>query len=163
MARQSASELFEYYEGTVLSILGFVHLAAGDASAAREAWEAARQRTGMDPTFASTYNWAAGSGVGVWRSRSGPSLGRRRRSGDEGLLSYPISLASRARVEIAQGELDAADAMPTTRSIWRPDLRAISSFRLRSTAWPLRRATQATTCQRRDCSAPPTQPASTWA
>ena len=36
-----------------------MHLAAGDASAAREAWEAARERTGMDPQMASIYIWAA--------------------------------------------------------------------------------------------------------
>ncbi len=108
MARQSASELFEYYEGTVLSILGFVHLAAGDASAAREAWEAARQRTGMDPTFASTYNWAALAALACGDLAAG------RRWADDVVAAtkgcyLSISLASRARVEIEQGELDAAE------------------------------------------------------
>jgi predicted ATPase/class 3 adenylate cyclase/DNA-binding CsgD family transcriptional regulator len=107
-ARQSASELFEYYEGTVLSILGFVHLAAGDASAAREAWEAARQRTGMDPQIASTYNWAALGALACG------DLAAARRWADDVVAAtkgcyLPISLASRARVEIAQGELDAAE------------------------------------------------------
>ncbi|WP_006247018.1 LuxR family transcriptional regulator [Mycolicibacterium tusciae] len=108
MARQSASELFEYYEGTVLSILGFVHLAGGDASAAREVWEAARQRTGMDPTFASTYNWAAVAALACG------DLASARRWADDVVSAtkgcyLSISLASRARVEIAQGELDAAE------------------------------------------------------
>ena len=107
-ARQSASELFEYYEGTVLSILGFVHLAAGDASAAREAWEAARQRTGMDPQIASTYNWAALAALACG------DLAAARRWADDVVAAtkgcyLPISLAARARVEIAQGELDAAE------------------------------------------------------
>jgi predicted ATPase/class 3 adenylate cyclase/DNA-binding CsgD family transcriptional regulator len=107
-ARQSASELFEYYEGTVLSILAFVHLAAGDASAAREAWGAARQRTGMDPAFASTYNWAAVAALACG------DLAAARRWADDVVSAtkgcfLSISLASRARVEIARGELDAAE------------------------------------------------------
>ncbi len=107
-ARQSASELFEYYEGTVLSILGFVHLAAGDPSAARKAWEAARQRTGMDPQIAGTFNWAAVAALACG------DLPAARRWADDVVAATngcypPISLASRARVEIAQGELDAAE------------------------------------------------------
>jgi DNA-binding CsgD family transcriptional regulator len=106
-ALHSASELFEYYEGTALSIFGFVHLAAGDASAAREAWEAARQRTGMDPQIASTYNWAA-----VAQLACGDPSAARRWADDvvaatKGCV-LSVSLASRARVEIAGGELDAA-------------------------------------------------------
>ena len=66
---------------------GIVHLAAGDASAAWEAWEAARERTGMNPQMASIYNWAALARVGMRRSRSSPSLGRRCRVGDTGLRS----------------------------------------------------------------------------
>ena len=107
-AHHSASELFEYYEGTVLSIIGFVHLAAGDASAAREAWEAARQRTGMDPQIASTYNWAAVAALACGE------LAAARRWADDVVSAtkgcyLSISLASRARVEIARGELDAAE------------------------------------------------------
>ena len=107
-AHHSASELFEYYEGTVLSIIGFVHLAAGDASAAREAWEAARQRTGMDPQIASTYNWAAVAALACG------DLAAARRWADDVVSAtkgcyLSISLASRARVEIARGELDAAE------------------------------------------------------
>ncbi len=107
-AHHSASELFEYYEGTVLSVLGFVHLTAGDASAAREAWEAARQRTGMNPQIASTYNWAAVAALACG------DLAAARRWADDVVSAttgcyLSISLASRARVEIAQGELDAAE------------------------------------------------------
>jgi predicted ATPase/DNA-binding CsgD family transcriptional regulator len=107
-ALHSASELFEYYEGTALSIFGFVHLAAGDASAAREAWEAARQRTGMAPQIASTYNWAA-----VAQLACGDPSAARRWADDvvaatKGCV-LSVSLASRARVEIAGGELDAAE------------------------------------------------------
>jgi hypothetical protein len=35
------------------------HLAAGDASAAWEEFEVARQRSGMHTQTSSTYNWAA--------------------------------------------------------------------------------------------------------
>ena len=49
-----ASELFEYYEGPVYTALAHVHLAAGDATAAWEAYEAALNRSGMDLRIAST-------------------------------------------------------------------------------------------------------------
>ena len=56
---QSVSELFEYREGFAYTAFGMAHLAAGDASAAWEAFETARQRSGMDYQTSSTYNWAA--------------------------------------------------------------------------------------------------------
>ena len=107
-ALHSASELFEYYEGTVLSTFGFVHLAAGDASAAWGAWEAARQRIGMDPHTASTYSWAALAPLACG------DLAAARRWADDA-VSLPkgsylaLALASRARLEIAQSELEAAE------------------------------------------------------
>jgi hypothetical protein len=53
-----ASELFEYYAGSVDTAFAHVHLAAGDAAAASEAFEAARNRTGLDLRIASTSRWA---------------------------------------------------------------------------------------------------------
>ena len=48
-ALQRASELFEFHQDCVHAAFGIVHLAAGDASAAWEAYEAARERTGDGP------------------------------------------------------------------------------------------------------------------
>ncbi len=105
---ESASELFEYYEGPAYTAFACVHLAAGDASAAWEAWEAARQRTGMDPQTASTYNWAALAPLACG------DLAAARCWADDVVAAttgcfLSVSLASRARVEIAQGEFDAAE------------------------------------------------------
>ena len=85
-----------------------MHLAAGDAPAAWEAWEAARQRTGMDPQVASTFDWAALAPMACG------DLAAARRWADDVVSAtkgcfLSDSLASRARVEIARGELDAAE------------------------------------------------------
>ena len=85
-----------------------VHLAAGDASAAWEAYEAARERTAMDPQTASIYNWAALAPLACG------DLAAARRWADDVVSatkgwSLAAALTSRARVEIAQGELDAAE------------------------------------------------------
>ena len=49
VALERASDFFDSHSGIVYSAFGIVHLAAGDASAAWEAYEAARERTAMDP------------------------------------------------------------------------------------------------------------------
>jgi len=87
-----------------LSTLGFVHLAAGAASAAREAWEAARKPTGMISDCVDL-QLGGGGAVGMRRSVSWTDDVVAATKGC--LLS--VSLASRARVEFVQCELDAAE------------------------------------------------------
>ena len=106
--RQSASEVLESFEGVVYSAFGAVHLAAGDASAAWEAYEAARERTAMHPQTASIYNWAALAPLACG------DLAAARRWADDVVSatkgwSLAAALTSRARVEIAQGELEKAE------------------------------------------------------
>ena len=106
--RRSASELMESFEGLDYSAFGVVHLAAGDASAAWEAYEGARERTAMHPQTASIYNWAALAPLACG------DLAAARRWADDVVSatkgwSLAAALTSRSRVEIAQGELDAAD------------------------------------------------------
>ena len=117
---ESASELFEYYEGPAYTAFACVHLAAGDASAAWEAWEAARQRTGMDPQTASTYNWAALAPLACGDLAAARCWADDVVAATTGCL-LSVSLASRARVEIAQGEFDAAERDAYKALDWRPD------------------------------------------
>ena len=90
------------------SALGTVHLAAGDASAAWEEYEAARERTAMDPLTAGIYTWAPLAPLAC-----GELAAARRWADDVASVttawSLAASLTSRARVLIAQGELDAAE------------------------------------------------------
>jgi predicted ATPase/class 3 adenylate cyclase/DNA-binding CsgD family transcriptional regulator len=107
-ARRSASALFEFYEGPVHTAFGIAHLAAGDASAAWQAYEAARQCSGMDLQIAATYSWAALAPLACG------DLAAARRWADDVVVAtrgrgLSIALASRASVVIAQGELDAAE------------------------------------------------------
>ncbi len=74
-ALSHASELFEYYEGSVHTAVAHAHLAAGDATAAWEAFEAARARSGLDLRIASTLQLGGACAVGMWRSRTSPVAG----------------------------------------------------------------------------------------
>ena len=107
-ARRSASALFEFYEGPVHTAFAIAHLAAGDAPAAWRAYETARQCSGLDAQIASTYCWAPLAPLACG------DLAAARRWADDVVpvtrgRGLSNSLASRARVEIAQGELDAAE------------------------------------------------------
>ena len=66
----------ESITGIAYAALGTVHLATGDASAAWEAYEAARERTAMDPMTASMYTLGAACPAGMRRSRRCPPMGR---------------------------------------------------------------------------------------
>jgi predicted ATPase/class 3 adenylate cyclase/DNA-binding CsgD family transcriptional regulator len=107
-ARRSASELFEHYEGMVDTASGVMHLAAGDAAAAWEAYEAARQRAGMDPHIASTHCWAPLAPLACGDLAAARLWADDVVSVTKGCF-LSLSLAARARVEIAQSELDAAE------------------------------------------------------
>ncbi|WP_297698316.1 LuxR family transcriptional regulator [Mycobacterium sp.] len=107
-ARSSASALFEFYEGPVHTAFGIANLAAGDASAAWKAYEAARRCGGMDLQIASTFSSAALAPLACG------DLAAARRWADDVVAvtkgrGLSVSLATRARVEIAQGEFDAAE------------------------------------------------------
>ncbi|MGN6336892.1 response regulator transcription factor, partial [Mycobacterium sp.] len=103
-----ASDFMENYTGIAYAAWGTVHLASGGAAAAWEAYEAARVRTVMDPMTASMYHWAplAPMACGDFTAA--------RRWADEVISStttwgVAATLTSRSRVELAQGELDAAE------------------------------------------------------
>jgi predicted ATPase/class 3 adenylate cyclase/DNA-binding CsgD family transcriptional regulator len=112
-ARASAVENLErtsesqFNAGIAHAALGTVHLAAGDASSAWAAYEAARERTVMDPMTSGIYTWAALAPLTCG------DLAAARRWADDVVSattawSLSAALTSRSRVEIAQGELDAA-------------------------------------------------------
>lgn len=107
-ALRSASALFEYYEGPVHTAFGISHLAAGDAAAACTAYEKALRCSGMDLQIASTYVWAPLAAL------ASGDLPAARRWADDVVAATKgcgrsVALISRSRVEIAQGELDAAE------------------------------------------------------
>ena len=56
---ERASDFFDSTTAAVYAGLAHVHLAAGDATAAWEAYEAARELTGMYSQTAPLYTWAA--------------------------------------------------------------------------------------------------------
>ena len=88
--------------------MGNVHLAAGDASAAWEAYEAARERTEMNPWTAGIYTWAPLAPLACGDLAAARRWADDVVSSNEG-WSLAAALTSRSRVEIAQGELDAAE------------------------------------------------------
>jgi predicted ATPase/class 3 adenylate cyclase/DNA-binding CsgD family transcriptional regulator len=108
VAYQRVTDLFEAYTGIVDAALAYVHLAAGDAAAAWEAFETARERTAMDPQLAPMHIWAALAPLAC-----GELTAARRWADDVVSATTGWSLAaatvSRARVELAQGELAAAE------------------------------------------------------
>jgi predicted ATPase/class 3 adenylate cyclase/DNA-binding CsgD family transcriptional regulator len=102
------SNLGELLDRVVYSAMGLIRLAAGDAAGASEAYDAALQRTPLAPTTVSTYVVSA-----LPLSACGDLTAARRRADEVVALSTGISLvaalSSRARVAIAQGDLEHAD------------------------------------------------------
>ncbi len=108
IAFQRVTDLFDTYTGIVYGGSAHVHLAAGDAAAAWEAYETARQHTALDPQLAAMHNFAALAPLACG------DLAAARRWADEVVSltkgwSLACSLTTRARVEIAQAEFDAAE------------------------------------------------------
>jgi predicted ATPase/class 3 adenylate cyclase/DNA-binding CsgD family transcriptional regulator len=106
-AMRHASELFEYYEGPVYTAIAQAHLAAGNSADAARAFETARNRSGLDLQIAATFCWAAVA------SLASGDLPAAQRWADEVVpitkgCGRSLALTSRAYVEIAQGEADAA-------------------------------------------------------
>jgi predicted ATPase/class 3 adenylate cyclase/DNA-binding CsgD family transcriptional regulator len=105
---ERASGSGEYNVGIAYAALGTVHLATGDAPAAWAAYEAARERTAMDPMTSGIHTWAPLAPL-----TCGDVAVARRWADDVVSVTTAWSLAaaltSRSRVLIAQGELDAAE------------------------------------------------------
>ncbi|TDK99402.1 LuxR family transcriptional regulator [Mycobacterium paragordonae] len=102
------NDLFDSYTGIVYAASAFVQLAAGDAAASWQLWEAAQERTKMDPQLAAMHLWSALAPLACG------DLGAARRWADEVVSatngwSFAAALVARARVEIVQGEFDAAE------------------------------------------------------
>jgi DNA-binding CsgD family transcriptional regulator len=105
---ERASESLEFHIGMADAALATVHLVAGDASAAWDAYETARERTVMDPMTAGIYTWAPLAPLACG------DLAAARRWADDVVSSttawsHAAALTSRSRVQIAQGEFEAAD------------------------------------------------------
>ena len=105
---QRASEALEFHKGLAHAALGTVHLASGDARAAWAAYEAAHEHFQMNPWMAGILTWAPLAPLTCG------DLSTARRWADDLVSvttawSLAASLTSRARVEIAQGEFDAAE------------------------------------------------------
>jgi len=107
-ALEASAELVESSEGLGYSVVGAASLPGGDAAAAWQAYEAARQRTGTDPRMASMHALS-----GLAPLACGDPTTARRWADDAvsavrgGYLS--MALTTRARVAIAQGELEQAE------------------------------------------------------
>jgi DNA-binding CsgD family transcriptional regulator len=108
VALERSSDSFHANLGAVHCAFGFVQLAAGDGCAAWEAFEAGREITGMYYQAAGMYTWAALAPLACG------DLAAARRWADDVVSAttawcLAAALASRARVLISQGELDAAE------------------------------------------------------
>jgi predicted ATPase/class 3 adenylate cyclase/DNA-binding CsgD family transcriptional regulator len=101
------SNLGELVDRSGYAAIGTIRLAAGDATAASEAYEAALQHTPLTPATVSIYPLAALAPLAC-----GDLTAARRRADDVVGLAKGISLVAalscRARVEIAQGEVEQA-------------------------------------------------------
>jgi len=102
------AHLGDLVDRIVNSAIGLVKLAAGDAAAAREAYEAALQHTALTPQTVSTYV------VTALPLLACGDLTAARHQADEVVaastgISLVAALAARARVALAQGELEQAE------------------------------------------------------
>lgn len=107
VALARSADSFHAHLAAVRSALGYVHLAAGDADAAWKAHDATLEISGMGQ-LASLLIWSALGPLGC-----GDLAAARRRADDvvsaTAAWCLAAALTSRARVELAQGEVDAAD------------------------------------------------------
>jgi len=102
------NDLFDSYTGIVYAAAAFVHLAAGDAAESWQMWEAAQERTKMDPQLAAMHLWSALAPLACG------DVAAARRWADEVVSatngwSFAAALLARARVEMVQGEVHAAE------------------------------------------------------
>lgn len=107
-ALQRANDLLDIQRGLAYSAFGTVHLAAGDATAAWEAYEAARERTAIDPMTSGIYTWAALAPLACGDLAAAARWADDVVSSNKG-WGLAAALTSRARVKVARAELDAAE------------------------------------------------------
>lgn len=105
---ERVSDSLEFHKGMAHAALATVYLASGDASAAWDEYEVARECTAMDALTAGIYTWAPLAPLACG------DLAASRRWADDVVSvntawSLAASLTSRARVLIACDELDAAE------------------------------------------------------
>jgi predicted ATPase/class 3 adenylate cyclase/DNA-binding CsgD family transcriptional regulator len=105
---ERVSESLNFHKGLAEAAFATVDLAAGDASAAWQGYEGARERTPMNPWIAGIYTWAPLAPLACG------DLAAAGRWADDVVSSnvgwgLAAALTSRSRVQIAQGEFDAAD------------------------------------------------------
>ncbi|MDT5398282.1 MAG: hypothetical protein QOK33_1513 [Mycobacterium sp.] len=105
---ESVSELGDYHEGIRDATVALAALAAGDGAAAWRGYELARQRTGLPPTTVGIYPWAALAPLAC-----GDFDAARRWADDIVAVTHGWyrsgALSTRARVALAQGQLEVAD------------------------------------------------------
>jgi DNA-binding CsgD family transcriptional regulator len=105
---EDPSNLGELFDRSGYAAVGTMRLAAGDAAAAHDAYEAALQRTPLTALTVSIYPF-----LPLPPLACGDLTAARRRADDVVALAKGISLVAaltcRARVEIAQGEVEQAD------------------------------------------------------
>jgi predicted ATPase/class 3 adenylate cyclase/DNA-binding CsgD family transcriptional regulator len=104
---EDPSNLGELFDRSGYAAIGTIRLAAGDAAAAHEAFEAAMQRTPLTAATVMIYPFLPLASLAL-----GDLTTARRRADDVVALAKGISLVAaltcRARVEIAQGDLEKA-------------------------------------------------------
>jgi len=105
---EESSGLAKFYEGYGYVVVAVAELAAGDATAAWQACKTARQFTDLVPATGVIYMWAARAPLAYGDLRAA-------REWADGVVSVTkgcdlsAALATRARVDIAQGELEKAE------------------------------------------------------
>ncbi|MGB9225754.1 ATP-binding protein, partial [Mycobacterium sp.] len=107
-ALEGCKEIVESYQAACHAAVGVACLADGDATSARQAFEEARQRIGLEPAMLGIYVWS-----GLAPLVCG-DLGTARRWADDAVATsrgwyHAVALMTRARVEVAQGDLDQAE------------------------------------------------------
>jgi predicted ATPase/class 3 adenylate cyclase/DNA-binding CsgD family transcriptional regulator len=105
---ERVSESLDFHKGLAEAAFATVDLAAGDASAAWQAYEGARERMPMNPWIAGIYTWAPLAPLACGDVAAALRWADDVVSSNAG-WGLAAALTSRSRVKIAQGELDAAD------------------------------------------------------
>ena len=103
-----SADSYHAHLATVHSAFAYIHLAAGDAAAARESFEEVRRITGMQVQLASLCIWAP-----LAELACGDTIAARRWADDVASSTaswcFAAALTSRSRVLIAESEFDAAE------------------------------------------------------
>ena len=108
MVLKESSGLAEFYEGYGYVVLAVASLAAGDPTAAWQACQTARQFTGLVPATGVIYMWAARAPLACGDLPAAREWADAVVSLTKG-CDLSAALATRARVDIARGELEQAE------------------------------------------------------